>query len=267
MNFSQHDPFSGHAPESIPLPETPLTGVLVQVMFPEILSISTKSDFVAAFQEDIRQGYPLIRKETNLVFQVGENAATQTSVPIWRFLDSDSKWRVSLTTNFVAIETRDYESRADLVQRVTEILQALKDSVNPSIVTRVGVRYIDQVHGKQLEKLDQLVRPEILGLFHSNRSENLERTLSEISASTDEGHLNARWGYLLPNQTHEPDLMPAIKMQSWFLDTDVYKQYNSSVSFEVLEIRGSVTRMADRAYSFFRWATNDEFLREYGGEI
>ena len=63
MPFSAENPFRGPVPDTVSLPNTPLTGVLVQIVFPEILSIA-KADRVADFQELIRADYPLNQQDS-----------------------------------------------------------------------------------------------------------------------------------------------------------------------------------------------------------
>ena len=57
MGVQAADPLIDKAPEEIPLNNAPLVRVLAQVRFSEILSI-TKDDFVAGFQERLRQKSP-----------------------------------------------------------------------------------------------------------------------------------------------------------------------------------------------------------------
>ena len=68
-------------------------------------------------------------------------------------------------------------------------------------------------------------------------------------------------------QTHNPELMPSIEVPSWYLDTDVFQTFDQLVKFESLDFRKTTADLAARAYSFFRWVVNDDFLRLYGGEV
>ena len=68
MIFSPNNPFVGPVPPTVHLPNSPLTSVLVQVKFPEILSIA-KTEFIADFQESIRADYPLHRLDQKSCFR------------------------------------------------------------------------------------------------------------------------------------------------------------------------------------------------------
>ena len=269
MNFSSEkseNPFVGPIPPTVHLTSTPLTGVLVQVKFPEILSIA-KTEFVADFQESIRAEYPIQQLDQQPVLELKNFNVTESLVPHWRFLNNTSSWRISLTTNFVSLETRAYESRLDFAQRFDTIVRALSKSIKPGLTTQIGVRYVDRIHGPQLEKICRYIRPEILGLYSENHRNNLSRTFSEVVSETDVGAMTSRWGYMPSNQTHEPDLMPPISTQSWFLDTDVYKKFTPPESFDADKIESCVTSLATRAYGFFRWVVSEEFLEACGGNL
>lgn len=264
--FTSENPFVGPVPKTVRLSETPLTGVLVQVRFPEILSIA-KIEFIADFQESIRADYPLHHLDQDPVLEVNINSVKQGLIPNWRFFDEARQWRLSLTTNFVSLETRAYQSRSDFTQRTETIMHALSATINPSMTTRIGVRYVDRIHGPRLEKLSRFVRPEILGLYVKEHKENLNRTLNEIVCETDVGLMTSRWGYLQANQTHEPELMPPISVPSWFLDIDAYNEFTQPEAFDADKIKSHVMKLATRTYGFFRWAVNDEFLKACGGKI
>lgn len=57
MSFSNANPFIDPAPPSVSLTVPPLTGVLVQINYLEILSIAEKG-YIGKFQEQIRKDYP-----------------------------------------------------------------------------------------------------------------------------------------------------------------------------------------------------------------
>ena len=264
--FSSENPFVGPVPKTVHLPNTPLTSVLVQVRFPEIFSIA-KTEFIADFQESIRADYPLHHLDQNPILELNNNSVRQGLIPNWRFFDKTRQWRLSLTTSFVSLETRAYQSRLDFTQRIETVMHALSATIKPGMTTRIGVRYVDRIHGPRLEQLSRFVRPEILGLYIRDHQENLNRTLNEIVCETDIGSMTSRWGYVPANQTHEPELMPPISVPSWFLDIDAYNEFAQPEAFDADEIKSRVMKLATRTYGFFRWAVNNEFLKACGGKI
>src|SRR5687767_6525764 len=118
-------PFGGPIPD-VPLSRAPLVKVLAQVRFPEIASIA-QTDFVAPFQEKLRQEYPILRKQQEIALLLTPEGAapTQQTGFIWRFAGKDGNWQVSLAPTFLTIETKTYSGQSEFIDRWTEALGAL----------------------------------------------------------------------------------------------------------------------------------------------
>jgi uncharacterized protein (TIGR04255 family) len=262
---SLFDPFSEAPPVEVPLPHAPLVRVVAQVRFPPVLSIESR-DFVAPFQEAVRERYPILRVErTRGVFLgPGEPTATSPSV-IWRFNGLDEKWRVSLATDFAAIETTAYESRSDLLSRFGAVLQALQTHIAPGVVDRLGVRYIDRIKGDAVAKIGELVRPEVLGVAGTAAASHASHALSEVLFDLPDqlSQMRARWGLLPSGSTVDPSAIEPIDEQSWILDLDTFT--SRPCSFDTSAILSETRTLAERSYGFFRWVVTDEFLRHFGG--
>ena len=264
---TQTDPLTASLPAEVPLPNAPLVRVIAQVRFPPVLSIE-KRDFVAPFQEAIRARYPILRAEQTRGVLLG----AQGSVPMppavtWRFTGLDEKWRVSLATDFAAIETTAYESRSDLLARLEEVIRALEAHVAPKMVDRLGVRYIDRIKGAAVNNIGRLVRPEILGVAGTAAAQHASHALSEavFSLPDQRSQMRARWGILPPNATVDPSAIEPIEEPSWILDLDIFS--SESRPFESSAILSDARVYAERTYSFFRWVVTDEFLRFFGGNV
>ena len=262
-------PLAGPPPPEVPLTDPPLVRVIAQVRFPLIASLE-KREFIASFQEAIRSLYPVLRPEESRGVVFGPqgimDARSNTS---WRFTEASGAWRVTLASDFLALETTRYSSRDDFMQRFRVVLQALKDHVDPQVVDRLGVRYIDRVDGQNLTDLPQLVRPEVAGILGSPLSARVGHAISEsvFVLPEDEGQVTVRWGLLPAQSTVDPGGLDPIDEPSWILDTDAFQSFPAgsrelSVNSVVEQARG----FAERIYSIFRWAVTDEFLRRYGGE-
>ena len=120
--------------------------MFVQVRFPEILSIA-KTEFIADFRERIRADYPLHKLSQDPFFELNNDGMKMGVTRNWRFLDKSKQWCVSLTTGFVSLETRFYQSRLDINERTHTIVHALSATIKPGMTTRIGVRYVEQLHG------------------------------------------------------------------------------------------------------------------------
>lgn len=263
------DPLSGAPPASVPLARAPLIRVIAQVRFPLIASIE-KREFIAAFQEAIRPAYPVLRTErTRGIVMGAEGMIEARANPIWRFRDATGAWRVTLAPELLAIETDHYTHRDDFLARFEQVLIALRDHIGPSVIDRLGIRYIDRIQGADIAAIPELMHPAIAGVMATALAPHASHSLVEnLFALPDEpGRLLTRWGLVPPRATVDPAAIAAIDEPSWLLDLDAFCHYRDEPrSFEVAAVIAQARAYAERIYCFFRWAVTDKFLRRYGAQ-
>lgn len=260
------DPFAGPPPAEVPLAAPPLVRVVAQVRFPVIASIEHKA-FIASFQEAIRKEYPILRPEESQSLALGSKGVVQQrTLKSWRFHDATGDWRVALGTAFLALETGRYQSRDDFLGRLRRVLDALVMHIDPGVIDRFGVRYIDRLDASQIPDLPMLVRPEISGILATPLAAHANHALAEglFDLPDGSGQVLARWGVLPAHGTVDPGAVEPIAAPSWILDVDAFRA--SSGAFDVEAIISQARGFAERIYSFFRWVVTDEFLRRYGGQ-
>lgn len=264
MSTLIEDPLVDPPPAEVPLADAPLVRVIAQVRFPEVLSIEQR-DFVAPFQEAIRAVYPVLRQEQTqsaLFSQLGITPARPQTA--WRFGDLEGHWRVSLAPDFLALETTKYTSRSDFFTRLHAVIVALDEHVEPKLLDRLGVRYIDRITGTAVDDIAKLVRTEVRGITGTTVASHATHTLSETMFELDDACIVARWGHLPPGVTVDPAAIEPAPEKSWILDLDMFSA--SPAPFAVDRIVEDARRYAERLYTFFRWAVTDDFLRRYKGK-
>jgi len=224
-----------------------------------------KRDFIAPFQEAIRETYPVLRPEQSIVLgPLGVGSGSKQIA--WRFSDAKGVWRVSVTQEFIAIETTSYTSRGDFLSRFRFVLDALNEHVEPALVERLGVRYIDRVTGDALSNISKLVRHEVLGLIAIPVLKRARHSLTEtvFELPEDKAQLLARWGLIPAKATVDPSAIEAIDEPSWVLDIDMFS--HEQMPFVPEDIVANARRYTERLYAVFRWAVSEEFLLRYGGK-
>ena len=265
-------PLSGGPPAEVPLPSAPLVRVIAQARFAPILAIRNP-DNVASFQEAIRATYPVLQEEPFQHMVIGPlGAPAAREGVIWRFGDREkqSQWRVSLSVDFVALETSAYASRADFVSRFEQVVQALELSFKPAHCQRLGIRYVDRMKGEAIARIAELISPQILGIALPNDEPPLSlgdavlHLMTEAALAAQEGQITARWGSLPHNATHDPNALEPIDEPSWILDLDMFT--TAPVPFQSEVLASTAKAFAERIYAVFREMVTDEFLRFYGGK-
>lgn len=259
------DPLVAPPPPELPLENAPLVRVITQVRFPPILAIEQR-DFVAPFQEALRATYPVLRQEQAqgvLVSPAG--VAPVKPQTAWRFADVDGHWRVSLTPEFLALETTQYRSRTDFLGRLRTVVAALDEHVEPKLIDRLGIRYIDRITGAAVDDIAKLVLSEVRGIMGTPVASHAAHVLAETMFELDDARIVARWGLLPPGATVDPAAIEPAPHKSWILDIDMFSA--SPIPFSVDRVVDDAKRYAERIYTFFRWAVTDDFLRRYGGKL
>lgn len=266
MTQAHAKPFGGAVPATVHLTRTPLASVLAQIRFTPVAKLADQ-EFVAEFQERIRKAYPFFSQDNGVMITVKADGVERAEHRTWRFMDSEKSWRVSLTPDFVALETRNYRDRDDFCARLLTLCEALKETVDPGLMMRIGIRYVDRMYGDDFEKFDQYVKPEMSGPFAPHHQQSIIRTGHQVNADTDEGSIAARWGVLPAGETHDPESAPPLDVDSWYLDIDSFSEKSAPVEFEPKVIYEEALSLAARSYAFFRWAITNEFLQACGGKV
>jgi uncharacterized protein (TIGR04255 family) len=259
------DPLVSPPPAEVPLTNAPLVRVIAQLRFPEILSVE-QGDFVAPFQEAIRGTYGVLRKEQTLGFVVGPNGPLPGKPQLaWRFSDTDGNWRVSLTPEFLALETTKYTSRSDFFGRLKLVADALAEHIAPGQIDRLGVRYIDRITGADVDDLNKLIRPEVRGISGTIAATYAVHSLSESVFELPEAAVLARWGRVPAGATADPAAVEPVQEKSWILDLDMYSK--KPMPFVVMDVLARAENYAERIYTIFRWAVTKDFLVRFGGKL
>lgn len=145
----------------------PLVDVICQVRFPRILRID--SELPVAFQEAIRSRFPhfveTVVELQGLPHELAAASPRQTKV--YAFESEDRSWKVTLTSEFIALSTSRYERWESFVAALGGPLEALYATYQPAFASRIGLRYIDVILRSGLGLSDvpwsDLVKPWVLG--------------------------------------------------------------------------------------------------------
>lgn len=260
------DPLTDPPPEEVALARAPLVCVIAQIRFSEVLAVAT-DEFVAPFQQAILSKYPLLThgKVQQTIFESSGSISIRTE-KVWRFANLENTWTVSLSQTFLALETNSYTSRVDFLARLREAVSALIKHINPAMVDRLGVRYIDRIGGEAMHQIRSLVRDEICGIAGLPQFNQQNFSITENKFNLPHATLVARWGQLAKNVGLDPLIIPALDTPSWILDLDMSTLDHTSVNVDVEAIINRAQSFSERIYTFFRWVVTDDFLAFYGGE-
>jgi uncharacterized protein (TIGR04255 family) len=272
--FDEAGPFSDAHIDDVRLTKAPLARVLAQLRFPgPISSLRYGSDAdIASLAGPLSGiGYPFLEEGHQLVLQVTPDGVTPHEAgKLWTFRSGDKSWHVTLTPEFVTLDTSAYTDRDEFLTRLSSLVGVLAAAVELQGVSRVGYRYINQVKGLSTAELRSIMRNELLGALAVPEGDaRLIDGISEATFSLDPvdmpggvaDGLQARWGKLPPGVVLDAS-MPPTPEATWLLDIDSFRQVN--LAFDEGPIIGQVKDLSVRAYRFFRWVTTPAFLTRFG---
>ncbi len=256
-------PFSEVPPAEEHLDSAPLPSVLAQIRFPKAPVLLSEAG-AQRMLDLLRARYPILRTQPQLGLVIGPpGVVTQAAGQQLAFSDRDGAWTVIVNDDAIAVQTRKYDSRQDFCERVDEVFAALAELADPVVFDRLGVRYTNQIDGQLLDRLGEIIKPEMqAGLsVPLDGGIQLSHCISDalFSFSAQE-KLRVRWGRVPANAMVDPGIDVRTET-SWLLDLDAWTEGQSDFSTESLS--ELTRRLAERCYRFFHWSVTDEYRRTF----
>jgi len=250
----------------------PLDEVVCQLKFPPVLRID--ADLPTAFQEALRDHYPLYRVESSV--QVSVNlpkvppagripdlgaglfgATGQRHV----FETPDKAWQVTLSRDVLSLTCRRrYDRWENFRNRLTPRLETLSAIYRPPFFIHVCLRYRDVIRPWLLGvsadvPWSELVQPWIGGPYSRPEvAADVEslKTRTVIRLPNDVGRLDASYGLAAEQATDNSG-----KRNVFLIDTHLYKDGQTEPS-DVIPTLNALNRQAGL---FFRWCITDRLHR------
>jgi uncharacterized protein (TIGR04255 family) len=255
------------------LSASPLRRVACAIHFAPLLRIADATGAgIAVFQDRIRAEYPTVTLEHSHEIELiaDENGTISdpklSKLPIWRFGSSDGRWRVSLTTQSLAVEIeQSYDGRKALVDRFISLVDALHDAYAPIVYQLLGFRFYNLFDGDKLEAINDYIRSDLLNLRVAPSGFLISSTFSRALLETARGHLMVQYG-VAPVGTQTDMQLTPLTEASWILDIDGKMPVDTLTNSD--QLREAATEVTDAICRFFGWAVTDRFIKDhrYDGE-
>lgn len=236
-----------------------LGDVICQLRFPEILIIGTDSP--AAFQEEIREDYPLysVNEEPlapKITGQPGHlSIENQPKIVNHQFVSQDGMWRINLTSRYISLSCRRYTSWEAFAQRLDKPLAAFIRLYRPAFFERIGLRYLNFFSRQALDltgtPLRELFTSCYLGPLAMEAFPEQASTRCSVDSEFPIQHgcrLRLHAGPGLIRQGMKPD--PEVK---FILDLDLYMPGKIPVNYSA----GAMQTLHQQAFPIFRDAITD----------
>ncbi len=245
-----------------------------QVAFSPVLRMEK---YIDEIQDDLRKnGFPkFIQQEIPVVKVEVNNVPRFDKITTWIFQDKDSTLSLSITQEFITLETSHYTTFDSFIKILEYALSVLSKIVGIELVQRVGLRYVDMVRKEGEEAFSQYLEPGILGIPFKKDVSNIDsiessRHASESTVDTALGQLIVRTlrtnqgiplpPDLLPN-TLSPKCIPHLQEWITFIDFDHFSMQQRDFNTEKLvdtfwdlkEITANAFHTAITDYAISKW--------------
>lgn len=235
------------------LPNGPLSVVLIQVQFSPIVQIEK---YIPTFQDYVRnKGYPLYTPMVTEIVRVGPHGEPEKAVfEQWFFSSADKQQTIILDSEKITYQVFDVQSYSfdTFLHEFIAIIKKLDAIIDISLVSRLGLRYINSIQEKDAVSWKKLVAKEFQGPTLPTNIHWMENELNLFSMQKGvflaDHTINSNFKLLitqnpiglkypqgiqrLPN--HEPEFFePRSKVT--FLDLDHFVIFSAAPKHEVID--------------------------------
>lgn len=249
-------------PDTATLSKAPLESVVFQVRH-EGTEVALSPDVGVRLIEELGRDYPNLEEVTQgelfLQLLIEGSVTRESDVSSskrlgWKLKSDDDKWVVQVLADSASIECTGYTTWAVFAERVRGLVEAVETVVQPRLLQRVGLRYVDRIIlegvGSPLDWMQQkLLAPYLLTFVN-------DPSLSEsVIASQTNSHLDLGDAHVILRSSCAPDNRSHTGY-STVLDTDCFDP--QSQKYESSGIVQTSERLHLRALQLFQVSTTTE---------
>jgi uncharacterized protein (TIGR04255 family) len=260
--------------ERIVFRDPPLALVVCQVAFSPVLGVADPS-FVFPFQRAIQDRFPLVTPVKGMQLQIGfgsEGGEIKQQEQIarqWQFADQEDNWKLTLSSEFLSLETREYRDFGAFLDRLRTGLEALLEHVQPRLGTRIGLRYINEIRSEVA--WTEVIRPEVLGATIRDElggAEALHQSIQQLLLRYSGGRgINITHGRFPAGTSVQPRAgVEAPATPFYLFDIDVFREYQPPklLRMDVDSIGDTISSFHEVVHRLFRWAVTEHYVMSLG---
>lgn len=229
----------------------PLDEVITQARFSRILRLEEETP--AEFQERIKDKYPVLIQKESVSMDVfaDEEVAKKTITPIYEFSSREGDWTLVLSSEFLALTTKNYTQWEEFIGRFEEALGFFIEIYNPNFYSRLGLRYKDLIVPSKLGLKDRpwsdLINPVCLGFISDNDVgiENIRESLLRTLVTLDNGFVTINCSLVKLKDSNET---------CYLIDSDFF----TPNAVELGDARNILGSFNSEARNLFRWCIKED---------
>ncbi len=250
------------------LNDQPLKFVVAEFCFTKILDIAK---YIPKLQDALRKKYPNLDQRPNQSIQIQAGSISMSTTDIWSFVSENKKSAVEIHQDRLIYYTSEYPRFEGFHKACAEAVQFLVDIVDPTLVSRIGLRYSDLVivDKSKNEKMESLVEKSFLFPDSVQSLGNTQHQRTETILKTDLGNLAIRTLYGVHGLTCFQDIksIPIFvdednePSERTILDFDHFWQSGTNpVKFKAEEILDKLNSLHETSREAF-WSVTTDYAR------
>lgn len=247
-------------PSTATLARAPLEQVIWQVRH-ELRALEVPT--VIKVRDALQESYPTIEQasvtEITVVGPGGQSSGNEARIG-WRLRSDDQLWTLVLMPDFFAVECTGYTTWTNFRARAENFAEAVVEFVQPALVQRIGLRYVDRLVRRGTGRPGQwrgLVDPAILSFADDDvvfDEVQVVQTLNQIQ--TNEGLAATLRTSCAPDSVASG--------YSMLIDTDCYD--GRSRAFDLGSIRDTTNALHVINLKLFQRCLRAEYLNELASD-
>jgi len=249
------------------LTHDPLAQVICQIRFSPILRLRQR-EAVIPFHENLGSEYPRYSEQKAVSLLITPSGTTQQDNPdlLHRFQDRDARYTIILAPDFVALETRKFDTIDQFATRVARAATAVATIYSPAEATRFGLRFINELRlplrGLE-EEMVRAIAPDVLGIVGMADLAQVVQSAQQVIELRGSGHrIVTRHGLFRTGGTTvdraAEDSPPLGEAKPFYLlDFDVFTDEPRPFSPDGID--DLLRSFNDQARSLFSYAVNEDY--------
>ncbi|MAT65037.1 MAG: hypothetical protein CMN57_05290 [Gammaproteobacteria bacterium] len=249
------------------LSNAPLIYVLAQIRFSPILATEK---YIPSIQERVRREYPRYQQNIIQTFRFGPEGQPPDIAKIsrWEFADKDSTHGFIIQQDSFVFHTTGYTTFPEFKDKLQSALLAVNESLDISLVERIGLRYVDIVEPTGDDKLSDYLVPGVAGFPHEDIGVQPVVSQTESISDSEFGRLVLKVIKKKDEKNVPPDLFPlALKLSrkvaqgspNALLDFDHF--FEQSIDFSVDAVIEKIDQLHEVTSKAF-WSVITEHAKD-----
>jgi uncharacterized protein (TIGR04255 family) len=255
------------------LDRAPVVYAIAQVKFSAVELIS---NYIPNIQDALRKaGYPRLSEAQMTNIRFTPSGIETAAAPRWEFHNRDRTAGIVISKDAVAVHVSKYSDFDQFCGRLKVAMGVLKTIVEPDLIERIGLRYVDVIFNESSGDYASFVHPGLLGLNDCKIGVKQSSCLVNYVGQTDVGTLSIRalqrndGGFMPPDlypntlNLSETGIKPGQKVMT--LDLDHFSDHEAApVEFSEAEALARLWRLHDNLTLAFTASTTNEAWAYWG---